>query len=73
MRFRMTIRILGPGHATNPGILLNQESYYYCQSGYDGTMDLAAFDERVGYQLEHYGDLEAKFFKYCCISTVSYL
>lgn len=56
-----TIRILGPGHATNPGILLNQESYYYCQSGYDGTMDLAAFDERVGYQLEHYGDLEAKF------------
>jgi len=52
-----TVKIMGP---SEDGILLSATSTHYCDGGYDGIMTFETHDAAVGYQLENYGDLEAK-------------
>lgn len=60
-----SVEIVGPKGITRlgntaTGILLTETSTHYMMGGYDGIMDFNTFDAAVGYQLEHFGDLEAK-------------
>lgn len=52
-----SVKILGPA---DNGILLTSNSSYYCNGGYDGIMTPETFDLAVRYQLQNYGNLDAK-------------
>ena len=52
-----SVKVLGP---SEDGILLISSASHYCDGGFDGIMTFATHDAAVGYQLENYGDLEAK-------------
>lgn len=52
-----SVKIMGPAE---DGILLNSTATHYCMGGYDGVMNFETFDATVGYELENFGDLEAK-------------
>lgn len=52
-----SVKVLGPAE---DGVLLNASATHYCMGGFDGVMNFETFDAGVGYELENYGDLEAK-------------
>ena len=52
-----TVKIMGPA---DDGVLLNSSATHYFMGGFDGVMNFTTFDEAVGYQLENFGDLDAK-------------
>lgn len=52
-----SVKIMGPA---DDGILLNSSATHYFMGGFDGVMNFDTFDGVVGYQLENFGDLEAK-------------
>lgn len=52
-----TLVIKGP---SEDGILFTENSVHYAQGGFDGVLNFETFDSAVRYQLENYGDLEAK-------------
>lgn len=51
------ISVKGPA---DDGVLFTENSTHYLAGGFDGVMNFTTFDQEVGYQLEYYGDLEAK-------------
>lgn len=52
-----SLEIMGPSQG---GVMFSEVSTHYCEGGYDGVMDFDTFDTAVRYELENYGDLEAK-------------
>lgn len=52
-----TIRVLGPADG---GAIFSETSTHYCQGGYDGVMTPEGFDTAVRFELDNYGDLDAK-------------
>ena len=52
-----SVKILGPA---DDGVLLTENATHYFKGGWDGVMTNDTFDDLVKYELNHFGDLEAK-------------
>tara|TARA_B100000929_G_scaffold100901_2_gene79670 strand:+ start:11779 stop:13902 length:2124 start_codon:yes stop_codon:yes gene_type:complete len=52
-----TVKIMGPA---DDGVFFNESATHYCMGGFDGVMNFQNFDDAVRFQLENYGDLDAK-------------
>lgn len=52
-----TVSIKGP---VDDGVMFGENATHYCTGGFDGVMNFETFDDEVAYQLNNYGDLEAK-------------